>query len=175
MGVNCFQICVSYSSFLSQGGPVNCNSLTWLQFCSMIVGTPMPSWPKYYMLRLNSFFVIHIFILQFLHYELISFTRVLHVIWSSTAQLVACYSLVQETWVKFSLTLSFSFKHHVYNGFGGYYVYFISLVFTLFFISFFVHSHLRTRGAQLVSQRETLLAAAHLMLLCNSIPCSKNV
>jgi len=44
----------------------------------------------------------------------------------------------------------------------------------LFLFSFFVHSHSRTRGAQMVSQRETQLAAVYPMLLYNSTLCSKN-
>jgi hypothetical protein len=76
-------------------------------------------------------------------------------------KLVACWSIVQATQVRFLLILSF-FKFRVCNDFGGHYFNLIFLVCALFFFSFFIVSHSRMREGQLVSQRERLIIPQHL-------------
>jgi hypothetical protein len=126
----------------------------------MVVDPPLTSWPKYYMLTLNSFFVIHNFIFQFLHYEFIRLTKALSTESFKVTQLVAHWQLGFD-----SLLYFFLFKHHVYHGFGGHYFNLIFSNFALFFFSFFVLSHSRTKGSQFVFQCEKFKMHQHFAIV----------
>jgi hypothetical protein len=88
-----------------QRDSVDCNAPIWLKFYSTAVDPPLTSWPKYEVSTLNSFFVIHNFILQLLHYELISLTKALFDMFFVVGQLVAHWSIVRATRVHFLLIL----------------------------------------------------------------------
>jgi hypothetical protein len=78
---------------------------------------------------------MHYFILQFLHYELISLINAIFVMFTATAELVACSPAARVTRVQFP-PLSFFFKHMALETIM---FVFVSIVFELFFLSSFFH------------------------------------
>jgi hypothetical protein len=77
---------------------------------------------------------MHYFILQFLQYELTSLIKAIFVMFTATAELVACSPAARVTRVQFP-PLSFFFKHMALETIM---FVFVSIVFELFF--FFLHS-----------------------------------
>jgi hypothetical protein len=116
-----------------QGDLVNCYQPIRLQFCSMVC----------------SFFVIHNFIFHFLHCYFVSPVKGSFLQFTIAAQLVVCMLMVWVTWVWFPGRLFFfitrsamavkAVKRHLFFK-------------SLHLFSFFLYSHSRMRGVQLISQ-----------------------
>jgi hypothetical protein len=109
------------------------------------------------MSALSGIFVTHSFILQFLHYELLNTIR--QVVHNSSVGSAVAY---HEENTGLIPAYSFLFKLHVFHTRGGHYFNLIFPNFALFFFYFFLLSHSKTRGAQLVSQSERLKVHRHL-------------
>jgi hypothetical protein len=68
----------------------------------MTVDPPLSSWPEYWVVDTQQFFVIHSFILQILHHELISLVKACTFVLLEIAELVACLPMAQAAYVQFS-------------------------------------------------------------------------
>jgi hypothetical protein len=116
---------------------------------------------KYLVSELDSFFIIHNFIFQVLHYEFIRLAKVPPRKLFTITQLVVCWHIVRAAWVRFPLIL-FLFKCHVFHGFGGHY---FSLIFSNFALFSFRCSFILKKWEELVlaSQCVKLKIRQHLV------------
>jgi hypothetical protein len=119
-----------------QGNLVDWNPPISLHFCSMTVDPALTYCPKYYVLTLSSFLVIHSFILQLLLHKLISLVLAHTVMLLAMARLVARSPMARVACVQSSLH---SFFVSVCYGFGDHNFFFphsLCIIILLFLCSF---------------------------------------